>query len=260
MYPLRTSHRLVATVAAFAVSIGLGQIVAAAQEFVAVPHAAVGEVSAAFPGVQQQQRAPTGRELPRGEIEAMRREKGIESVARQLGHYKSATRLDKDVIALDLATIADKSDIVLRGTLVSSASSVSDDRTWIVTDYQIRVSEVFDGSAKPGDTVTLRLPGGRVQFDDGSVAEVSQFEFRGLELGREYVLFLSRSREAQGAARYELAWGTQGTFELTSQGIVQPLGTTRAQVPKSYASKSVPALLNDTRAAVLTKQKLRGRI
>ena len=140
----------------------------------------------------------------------MRREMGIELVARQLGHYKAAVGLDKDVIALDLAAIADRSDIVARGTLVSSAAAVSDDRTWIVTDYHIRVVEVFDGSATPGETVILRLPGGRVEFVDGSVAEVSQVEFRGLQPGREYLLFLTRSSEAPEAGRYELAWGTQG--------------------------------------------------
>jgi hypothetical protein len=110
-----------------------------------------------------------GVEVSRMQVETFRREKGIRAAAEKFGTYRSGTRLDKDVVAGDLATIADKSDLIARGTILSSASSVSSDGTWMITDYQFKLAEVFSGPGRPDEVVVLkvRLPGGRVEFPGG---------------------------------------------------------------------------------------------
>lgn len=214
---------------------------------------------AAVSSIESEERSQS-RDKPRswGEVEALRRERGIKAVAMALGRYESVTSVEKDIIALDLVSVADRSDLAVRVSVVKKASSVSVGGMSLVTDYQIRVNETLDGNARSGEIITLRLPGGRVAFEDGSVAEISIDGFRGLEPAREYVLFLTRSPGNEGGqTRYELAWGTQGAFELTRAGNVVPLGTTQAPVPKSYLNRSGTELLAGIRAAVVSKRQLR---
>lgn len=212
---------------------------------------------AAAGGAQRSSRRPP----TRPEIERLRREQGIKAVAKLLGRYESAARVErveKDIMALDLPSVADRSDLIIRGVVVGRTSSVSEDGAWLVTDHEIQVNELFDGVGTPGEIISLRLPGGRVQFEDGSVAEIPIDEFRGMELGPEYVLFLARSRgSALPKAHYELAWGTQAAFELTPAGRVSLLGPAIASVPKLYRNKPTKDLLADIRAAVLIKRKFR---
>ena len=52
--------------------------------------------------------------------------------------------------------------------------------------------------------------------------------------------------------------GNARSFELTPQHRGAS-GPTRSEVPKAYAGESVAALLNDTRAAVLTKQEVQAK-
>jgi hypothetical protein len=201
-----------------------------------------------------------GRRLSPGEVERLRREKGIEAAAKVVGSYESVARVEKDIIATDLASVVSRSDLIVRGVAIGSTSSVSGDGTWLVTDHQILVKEVFDGPVAPGDIIILRLPGGRVQFADGSIAEIRISEFRGIQVGPEYVLFLARSDgTTPPVSRYELAWGTQGTFELTAKGGVMLLGPAIATVPKSYGHRPSKDLLADTRTAVLFMRNVRER-
>ena len=209
---------------------------------------------------EAQYRDKAGNEIGRVRIEQVRRERGIKAAAEEVGEYKGVVKLDKDVVALDLATIADRSDLVMSGTVVSSSSSVSEDGTWVFTDYRFRVSEVFKGLTRPEEIVVLRLPLGRVEFDRGAVANVVGENFAGFTEGHEYLLYLMAARaDAQPRpSRVDLTWGTQGAFELRATGSVRPLGSPAAPVSRLYANTSRGTLLAETKAAVATAATFRA--
>ena len=128
-----------------------------------------------------------------------------------------------------------------------------------MTDHELQPAEVYYGSGHSGELVRIRVPGGQLQFDDGSTAVVSVTDFPGLRIGGEYGLFLSRiSGDVQGD-RYQLAWGTQGAFELTSRRTVMPLGSVVAPIPRRFANESIADLVTATKTAAETARRLRGK-
>jgi hypothetical protein len=216
-----------------------------------------------LPAVTQERHNRTVGELNRAQVEQLRRTKGIRAVADLVGSYKGAVKIDIDVVAMDLPTIADRSDAVIRGTVASQRSSISADGTWVQTDYGFRVSESFKGSLRADEVVVVRLPLGRVEFGGGAFAEVSDVQFEGFKQEEDYILFLSRGRDGQQvpSSLFGLAWGTQGAFELARTGRVRPLGSPHAPVPQAYATTTTRTLVTETKAAVAAAAKFRaGRV
>ncbi len=108
------------------------------------------------------------------------------------------------------AVTALSTDIVI-GEAVTNACRLSADGKRVTIDYTVRVGESRKGSLRPGDTITVSLPGGRVSFEDGSTAEVRTPWFRKMENGKTYVLFLGGGAGVQ----FVIAGGPQGLFEVS---------------------------------------------
>jgi len=110
--------------------------------------------------------------------------------------------------------LARKSDVVIRGSVVTKASQITEDDGFIFTDYGILVTEVLKNRNKTrldsGMTLTVTGPGGKVSVG-GIIIKAVDHSFGLLPTNsHDLVLFLVSVPET-GAFR---ATGPAGSFEL----------------------------------------------
>jgi hypothetical protein len=118
----------------------------------------------------------------------------------------------------DLHQLAKYSKFIMIGTAVTNVCKLSEDERSIYTSYTFRIEEPLKGGEwKPGDTVTVNLPGGRVSFPDGSTAQLNIPSFRRMVNGNRYLLFLGGREKVQGLRPLG---GPQGVFELRDDGSI----------------------------------------
>jgi len=118
--------------------------------------------------------------------------------------------------------LARESDAIVRGKATRKSSQITEDDTFIFTDYDLQVSEVLkDNPTAPlsqGITITVTRPGGKVLID-GMIAKANDDSYAPLPLnGNEVLLFLKFIPES-GAYR---ATRPTATFELDGSS-VRPL-------------------------------------
>jgi hypothetical protein len=118
--------------------------------------------------------------------------------------------------------IVKASDAVIRGRVIKKVSQITENDTFIFTDYEVVIMEVFkNNAASPtdmGNTITITRPGGKVLVGK-TIMEVTDEQFLPLpESSREVILFLKYLPEtgAYQTERYD------GSFELVDN-IVHPL-------------------------------------
>lgn len=108
---------------------------------------------------------------------------------------------------------------VFVGTVRDGRSELEHHGRYIRTRYSVEVEQILKGSLLPGQVVSFLLPGGKVTFDDGTVAEVRKEKEPPLLKDHRYVLFTLDSAEEAGLRS---AWADEGVFELLSNGSVHP--------------------------------------
>ncbi len=152
----------------------------------------------------------------------------------------------------DANSIAKASTGIILGTVDSSHTQLLPPaEKFIVTEYQIRLTDVLKGDFQTDQLITLRLPGGSVQFEDGTAAEVKMPDFwKRPELGKSYVFFIDKRH----AGHFVLRGGPQGMFEVTPGGKVKPQVREEDQLMQNYNDKDAHAFLNEIRQA-LTNQR-----
>jgi hypothetical protein len=111
----------------------------------------------------------------------------------------------------DVAELAVRSSDVIIGTPVDNLSKLSADGRTITLDYQVKVEYVYKGTVKPGTTITVSLPGGKLMFDDGSTAEVQTPWFKKMMNGQTYALFL---KAGNAAGDFMTVGEAQGLFGI----------------------------------------------
>ncbi len=124
--------------------------------------------------------------------------------------------------------LAQASDAVIRGIVIRKASQLTEDDTFIFTDYEVMVAEVLKNNAitplSTGAVITITRPGGKVSLD-GRIIKVIEHSFAPLPLNdHDVVLFLKATPET---GTYESARPT-GSFELDGS-VLRPL--TELQFP-----------------------------
>jgi hypothetical protein len=120
----------------------------------------------------------------------------------------------------DLKSIARASKIVVVGTARENVSKLSQHGRSISTVYEFQVEDSVKGKYHVGDVLSVALPGGRVTFEDGTVAQVNVAGLRKLLNGNRYLLFLVPRPEENDL--YVLTGGSRGLFELQPDGSVEP--------------------------------------
>lgn len=124
--------------------------------------------------------------------------------------------------------LSQESDAVIRGTVTSKVSQITEDEAFIFTDYDVLITEVLKNNlADPlgtGATVTVTRPGGKVLLD-GIIVKATDQAFSPLPVNKNEVLlflkFISETGTYQTARPY-------GSFEI-DDSTIKPL--TRAPFP-----------------------------
>lgn len=179
---------------------------------------------------------------------AASRTESLREKAKLNGSYSISARPKPMRRYNDGKTLAQASSFIVVATVESSnAQLLSRAENFIVTHFQIKVSNVLKGSQQPNQVLTLRVPGGRVQFEDGTSAEVKMPDFwKQPEVGKSYVFFL----EQRHAGHFVLHGGPQGLFELTGEGRVKPQVRAEDQLMQNYENKDVDSFVSEIRKAV----------
>lgn len=146
------------------------------------------------------------------------------------------------------------SDVVVC-TPVSNACRLADDGRLIFTDFRVRVEEAFREPERRDKEITISLPGGRVEFEDGTSAESIPEDMLPLEEGKKYVLFLVDSPERVGG--YLVKAGSQGMF-VVENGRVRSLGRPIDTVFQQIQGMDRNQFAGDVRAAVAKWPKPQG--
>jgi hypothetical protein len=134
--------------------------------------------------------------------------------------------------------LAQESDAIIRGSARKKTSQLTEDNSFIFSDYEILVTEVIKDKGRglvAGQSITVTRPGGKILLDRILVqAWINLMSPLPLD-GSEVVLCL---RSAPGSEAYQ-AIKTTDAFELRD-GRVRPLG---GQIPARRQSRS-PIILN----------------
>ncbi len=148
---------------------------------------------------------------------------GLREAAKLKGHYVEEYDPHWDFGQYDLEGLSKNSAAVIVGVPTKKlASRLEPNGEMIVTDYEVAVREVIKGDLKPGGVVTVSLVGGRVEFEDGTSAEMLTTDFEHMKPGGAYAILLSESESAPGT--YTLTGGPQGLVELAAEGKVKSHG------------------------------------
>jgi hypothetical protein len=144
--------------------------------------------------------------------------------------------------------LANASDAIIRGRVVAKASQITEDDTFIFTDYDVEVTEVFgNNKTSPlatGRNIVVTRPGGKIVVD-GIIVEVTDDHFLPLPVdGNEVVLFLHYIPET-GA--YQATRDT-GSFQLDGE-ILRPL----------TALRFPPGVLGDSNSFLQTVRAIQNK-
>jgi len=140
---------------------------------------------------------------------------GYKEAARIKGHYVGTVDPYWDWASFDLETLTKSSAAVVIGIPEKSKGQLNSNGEMIVTQFDVRVKETIKGTHAENSVVKVALLGGRVDFEDGTSAELRTRDFEPMLEGRKYLLFLYANRN--GSDVYLLTGGPQGLFELKGQ-------------------------------------------
>ena len=149
--------------------------------------------------------------------------------------------------------VHDSSDIV-NGGLVETVSRfrTAEERN-IVTDFKIVVQNTLKGEILSGEEIIVRGPGGRIQFEDGSSAEVKMPPYwKNPEMGKTYTFFLRKKGNV-----FMLTGGPQGLFEMLNNGTAQPQVRPQDELMQRYKDKDTLSFLDEVNQSIKedTKQQ-----
>jgi len=164
------------------------------------------------------------------------------------GKYVSTLNTSRKFFYPDIDALAGRSSAIIVGTTLKNKSRLTTDKAHIITDYDVRVEQVLKGGVQQGSTVNVIMHGGRVEFPDGTSAEIKP-STQLMGKNRTYILFLTESGEGRGA--FELSRIPQGYFALSPDGGRIEYDAVRQNDPliQKYKDQSAQTLLANIRAA-----------
>lgn len=195
-------------------------------------------------------------------IYAARAEKGLWEAAKFTGSYTEGVDFSYELEVEDLYNLAALSGLVIKGFVESSRPLIGKvERGFpkpietILSDYTFHVVEVFKGASHlVGRDVVVRIPGGRVEFADGTWAEIQVIDFPPPRMQQEFFLFLEGPGEDEGV--YSLTFNRQGAFAVEAPGLVIPRTTSISQLAKT-SKRDYREFVEQLRQAVT---RLQGRL
>ena len=147
---------------------------------------------------------------------------------------------------LSLEEFACKSRAIVVGRAVAGQSSTTADGSVIFTNYQFDVEETIRIPARPRARMEITRIGGSVTTETGSRTFRSQ-ALPPLELGRTYLLFLSRVKRSATAFAADVPGGT---LRISDAGAEQVDEVSFVKgIPRRGISVATESLLGDVRIA-----------
>ena len=147
---------------------------------------------------------------------------GLREAAKLKGHYVAEYDPHWDWGVFDVESLTKNSAAVIVGRFTKKLEPRLLDGKVIFTDYEVSVEELVKGDIKQAETIVVSLPGGRIDFDDGTSAEQTTPTFEHPHIGRAYTLFLMR--EVSVPFVFFLSGGPEGMFDIEDSAGVRSHG------------------------------------
>jgi hypothetical protein len=92
-----------------------------------------------------------------------------------------------------------QSDAVLVGEILEANTYLSEDKTGVYSEFQVRVEQVLknDGTLMPAGSIDIEREGGRVRFPSGKIHSYSIDKANMPQIGAQHILFLKRDGKDQ---------------------------------------------------------------
>lgn len=174
--------------------------------------------------------------------------RSLRELAKTQGRYTAFAQSKSPQQYNDLAALVRDSPTIVTGTIEALAPQLLPPaENFIVTDCRLTVKDTIKGTVRPGETITLRLPGGRVEFDDGTSAEVELTDFLGYpKVGETFIFFLRK----KGDSKFSLQGGPQGLFEVSSDATIEPQTQAINKLAETYQNMSLKSFLKEIQQEV----------
>ena len=193
-----------------------------------------------FSGIQQNKDANDSEAI----AQALKRG-GLREAAKLKRHYVGDFDPHWDFSQLGIESLTKSSAAVIVGVATKKLGGrLTADGQLILTDYEVAVQETIKGEVTSGGTITVSLVGGRVEFDDGTTAELKTPSFEHMKTGGTYTLFLSESESTPGV--YTLTAGPQGLVEIVNSK-VKSHGRTTDPINQESKDKDKSTFLKEVR-------------
>ena len=177
-------------------------------------------------------------------VEAIRRG-GLKEAATLKRHYIATEDPNWDWANFNLEQLTKTSVAVIVGVPQTSVVQLSPTGDKITTNYRVKVENVIKGRLVASNIVEVSMLGGRMEFEDGTSAEIQTPGFERMQNGKRYILFLYANRN--GSEILLITGGPQGLFELGSDAKVKPHARRTDHVVKEIEHKNIDSLLEELR-------------
>jgi len=177
-------------------------------------------------------------------VDAIRRG-GLKEAAKLKRHYIATEDPNWDWANFNLEQLTKTSVAVIVGVPQTSVVQLSPTGDKITTNYKVEVENVIKGHLVASDIVEVSMLGGRMEFEDGTSAEIQTPGFERMQNGKRYILFLYANRN--GSEIFLLTGGPQGLFELGSDAKVKPHARPTDHVVKEIEHKNIDSVLREIR-------------
>jgi hypothetical protein len=177
-------------------------------------------------------------------VDAIRRG-GLKEAAKLKRHYIGTEDPNWDWANFNLEQLTKTSAAVIVGVPQTSVVQLSPTGDKITTNYKVKVEKVIKGHLVASNIVEVSMLGGRVEFEEGTSAEIQTPGFKRMQNGKRYILFLYANRN--GSEIFLLTGGPQGLFELARDGKIKPHARPTDHVAKEIEHKSLESLLTELR-------------
>jgi hypothetical protein len=142
----------------------------------------------------------------------------------------------------NIQSLTRDSEVIVVGTPLSSSTILRQPQEiQIITKYRINVSRVIKGDIKNKREIMVNVAGGRIQFEDGTIAEMKMPDgWKTPQIGKNYTFFLMERKKD-----YALVGGPQGLFEITEANKIESQAQSESQLLQKYQGKSIELFLSE---------------
>ena len=146
------------------------------------------------------------------------RKGGLREAAKLKGNYVEEFDPHWDWVRLDIETLTKNSTAVVIGRITKRLDARLVGDGLIFTDHEVAVDELLKGNVKRAKTIVVTLPGGRINFAEGTSAELTTPTLDPIRIGGAHILFLS-DNEDKSSNVFFLVGGPQGLVDMEGSNV-----------------------------------------